>query len=83
MTGIFNNRGPKQAKPTRDTLTGKEYRSRYQCYKDLAESEELDPTYGLGLWELLRRHPLRFQDIGTGRLIDGHGTQVEEPNTDK
>ncbi len=71
MTGIWNDNRPKS---TRDLQTGQEYGSRHQAGRAVAPEAGVDPNHKPSPWVLVvRRFPLRFQDVATGRLIDGHG----------
>jgi len=75
-SGIFDNKSPKRGRKTKDTWTGTEYDSRNQCYQALAAGEGMDPTKKLGWYDLCARYPMRFEDVATGKRIDGHGRLV-------
>jgi hypothetical protein len=76
LSGIFSNKEAKIPKKTRDTWTGKVYDARNQVYQDLCFNEGMDPTKTLGWYDLCRKYPLRFEDVTTGRKIDGSGRLV-------
>jgi len=71
VSGIWKNNRPKA---TRDTRTGREYKSRHQAGQAVAAQAGVDSTHKPSPWVLVvRKFPSRFQDVRTGRLIDGRG----------
>jgi hypothetical protein len=75
VTGIWENNSPKA---TRDTRTGREYRSRHQAGRAIAPEVGVDPNHKPSPWVLVvKQFPLRFQDVATGSFIDGHGNLLQ------
>lgn len=66
----------KPAQPIRDTVTGKEYRSKYAAGKDLAGLVGGDPANRRVWYAVHRAHPHRFQ------RMDPAGKWVPHPYSD-